>query len=81
MQKSVSIQPRTSPQKIAKKQHFANFAINLVLRRQELRAKSAEGADTDRVDGEVFFGSSQDRDYYLAGRFTLVRNTDDQLDI
>jgi hypothetical protein len=41
---------------------------------QELRAKSAEGADADRVEGNVYFGGSSDREYYLAGRFTLVRD-------
>jgi hypothetical protein len=41
---------------------------------QELRAKSAEGADADRVEGNIYFGGSSDREYYLAGRFTLVRD-------
>jgi hypothetical protein len=45
---------------------------------QELRAKSAEGADADRVEGSIYYGTYSDRDYYLAGRFTLVRSTDTQ---
>jgi hypothetical protein len=47
---------------------------------QELRAKSAEGADADRVEGSIYYGTYSDRDYYLAGRFTLVRSTDTQAD-
>jgi hypothetical protein len=44
---------------------------------QELQSKGDEGADSDRVDGGIYYGSSSDREYYLAGRFTLIRDSDD----
>lgn len=41
----------------------------------ELSSRTEEGAArVDRCDGNVFFGTSSDREYVLAGSFTLMRN-------
>ena len=39
----------------------------------ELSARSAEGSSADRVEGLAYFGTSADREYVVAGRFSLIR--------